>query len=229
MPITSLIDKRDNSEIIRDKIAEILFTESASQQELARQASKNPFLWALRVYTERSDPWSDFQTQPDSDENPERAPLIVNVSFNDDAFDKAASDLVERQKATGTFHIDIYGYGESGDAGVGHTRGDSNASLDAQRGARLVRNILMSAEHYYLGLRGLVHARWIDSITQYQPTYDGRLPIDRVVGMRISLQVDFSEFAPQVTGQPFEGVNVTIKRRGDGLIYLVASFPEASP
>ena len=58
--IAELIDKQDNSEIVRDQIAAILATEVANQQALATADGKDPADYKLRIYTERSNPWEAF-------------------------------------------------------------------------------------------------------------------------------------------------------------------------
>jgi len=55
--ITTLVENLDNSELICDQIAAILATESAAQQALATLAGKNPKLWKLRVFAERTNAW----------------------------------------------------------------------------------------------------------------------------------------------------------------------------
>ena len=55
--ITSLIDKRDNMEIIRDEISAILALEIANQKALALVAGKDEDDFYFRVYTEKTNPW----------------------------------------------------------------------------------------------------------------------------------------------------------------------------
>src|SRR6478735_6325253 len=97
--ITTLIDRRDNSELICDQIGAILLAESTAQQALAAGAGKNPKLWKLRVFTERTNAWemwldapSASKAKPDFDRSP-----IVNVSFDQETFDKSKGDPHERQ------------------------------------------------------------------------------------------------------------------------------------
>lgn len=220
MPITELINVRDNSEVIRDEIAAILTTETASQQSLATLASLDPDQWKLRVFLERSNPWSEFMESPDT------SPPIVNVSLDNISYDRSTSDPVQRQKATGTYHIDCYGYGVSKDvSGGGHTPGDALAAYEAQRAVRLVRNILMAGVYTYLGshLRGTVWRRWVESVTFFQPSIDGQ-QVQQVVGARLALQVDFNEFSPQVQGQPIELISAQVMRSGTLEVFLRADY-----
>lgn len=217
--ITELIDKVDTSEIIRDQIAAILLVESTRQQELATIAAKDPRLWKLSVYSERSNPWADFEEAP---EQLDVAP-IVNVAFDSANYEQAASDVVERQKTSGLFHIDCYGYGVSAATDTGHNPGDAAAAVEAHRAYRLVRNILMSAHWAFLGLRKTVWRRWPESVQVFQPQIDGQR-VQKIVGVRLSLRVDFNEFSPQVIGQPLELISATVKRNTDGRIYFVALY-----
>ena len=60
VPLTTLIDKQDNSEIIRDQIGVILANELANQQVLAAAAFKEPTEWEMNVYLERHNPIEDW-------------------------------------------------------------------------------------------------------------------------------------------------------------------------
>lgn len=218
--IAELIDKRDNSEVVRDEIAAILVTELATQQALASGAGKDPTLWSARVFAERANPWAEFLEAP---EQADGVPL-VNVSLDNVNYDASSSNAVERQKATAVYHLDCYGYGISeDDGGTGHIPGDARASLDAQRAVRLVRNILMAGTYTYLGLRGLVWRRWIQSVSMFQPALESRA-VQQIVAARIALQVDFNEFSPQVIGEPMELLSATVFREGTGEVFLQATY-----
>lgn len=216
--IAELIDKQDSFEIIRDQIAGILTLETASQQALAITAGKNPDLWKLRVFTERSNPWEELLNSQ-ADKSP-----IINIWYDNSNFDQRSSNTFERQKAEGVFNIDCYGYGQSHDVVAGgHNPGDKEAALAVQRSLRLCRNILMAAEYTYLGLRGLVWKRWPQSTTMFQPQQGGQ-NILKIVGARMALKVDFNEFSPQVEGEDLELVSIDIKRAENGQIIVEADY-----
>lgn len=224
--IDALIDKVDTFEILRDQIASILLLETQSQQALAVAASppRDPYLWALRVFSERSNPWGEFQDLPDDVERDPVQP-IVNVWWNGLQFDQSASNVVERQKGTSTFYVDCYAYATSEDiSGGGHRPGDQLAALEAHRAVRLVRNILMAATYTYLGLRGTVWRRWISAIDMMQPEQDAHAA-QRIGCARLTLQVDHSEFSPQVSGEPLELLSVGVKRAETGELYFTATYP----
>lgn len=229
MAITTLIDKQDTFEIVRDQIAIVLATEVANQMTLATNAGKDPALWDLRIFKERTNPWEQFLNLQPGDEK-SRAP-IVNIWFDNSNFEMGASNLIDRQKATSIFNIDCYGYGESMDDGAtGHTPGDLTAALEVQRAVRLVRNILMAAEYTYLGFsdedkrKGFCWLRWPQSITQFQPQLDSRR-VQQVVGSRIAFQVGFNEFSPQIEPVTLEIVDVKVfKDTIEGQLLLEAEY-----
>lgn len=227
--IDALIDKIDTSEIVRDKIAEILLAETTSQQALATTAGppKDPDDWKFRVFIERVNPWEEFLDLPDTVENPDRGFPIVNVSFDNSSFDQRHGNTVERQRATGIYFIDCLAYGVAAVDGAGHTAGDQNAAVECQRVVRLVRNILMAATHTYLDMRGVVARRWPQSIQALELPVDARNAI-QIAAIRISLAVDFNEFSPQIEGVPLEVLSVTLQRADNDQAYFVAQYGEES-
>lgn len=216
--ISELIDKKDNFEIIRDQIAGILVLEIANQMLLATEAGKDANDWKLRVLTERSNPWEQFLNNAN-----DRSPL-VNIWVENCNYDKKASNSIERQKTTAMYNIDCYGFGISSDVvSGGHKPGDREASFEVQRAIRIVRNIFMSGEYTYLGLRGLVWGRWLEGIDIFQPQQDSKA-IQKIVGARLLLSVIFNEFSPQIQPVNLELVTIDIKRAEDGLISLEADY-----
>lgn len=216
--ITELIDKVDTVEVVRDQIVAILVLETAAQKALATAASEDPRLWELRVFLERLNPWANFIDAPEQiDGHP-----IVNVSVETENFEERASDVVARQKAEAVFTIDVFGYGISeDDGGAGHIPGDMRAALEVQRAVRLVRNILMAGAYTYLGLRGTVWRRWIQSIRYHKPSIDDRT-VPQIAAARIAFAVEFSEFSPQVLGQTLELISGTVFRAETGEVLLQA-------
>lgn len=212
--IDTLIDKQDNFEIIRDQIAGILALEVASQKALAETDNKDPTLWDLKIFTERSNPWEQWLNDGEQDPTP-----IVNVWFDSSTFDVSASNTVKDQKCEGTFNIDCYGYGKSS----GYESGDELASKEVQRAIRLVRNIIMSANYTYLDLRGTVGRRFPQSITIFQAQKESP-HVQHVIGARLSLSVTFSENSPQITGNPLELVSTKVKRAEDGSVVINADY-----
>jgi hypothetical protein len=235
--ITTLIDRQDNCEVVRDQIAAILLVESLGQQELARVANKTRRDWEFRVFTERANPWVLFPSPEDdetSDSDSDDELPIVNVSLDGVTYDKGVSDIVQRQTAIGTFNIDCYAGAVSKAGTSGHLPGDEAAAFEAQRVARLVRSILMAAHYTYLDMRGVVGQRWPASLQMFQPSSDGRVanrnPLQHVMAVRLTLEVRFNEFSPQVVGQPLELISAEVKRSPTGQLLLRADYPfEESP
>ena len=215
--IPSLIDKQDTFEIVRAKITEILALETANQQALALAGGKDPALWALNIYEERSNPWEQYQDAT-SDQTP-----IINVWFETASADKRSSDRFDFQKNVGIFNIDCIAPGFSADDGQGHVPGDKAAALNAQRAVRLARNIIMASEYTYLDLRGVVAGRWPASVTMFQPSgvENAAMPI---VGARITLEVEYNEFSPQIDPVVLEGVDTQVKRLSDGQVVALATY-----
>jgi hypothetical protein len=226
VPIQSLVDKRDVSEIVRDEIAAILLAETTSQQALALAAlptPKDPDLWRLRIYTERTNPWEDFSANPDEASAGADGAPIVNVAFDNSRTDKAGSNGHERQKTIGTYHIDCYGYGISADNGSGHVAGDARAALECQRAVRLVRNWLMASIYTLLNMKGVVWSRWHEGTQTFLPQLNGGT-VQHVVAARFTLEVTFSEFSPQYEPELLELISVTVKRAETGQIFFTADF-----
>ena len=209
--IQTLITTPDSFEAIRDQIGVILAANSAAQMALATAGGLDPAPWKLRVYTERSNPW-EMVLNDQSDLSP-----VVNVWYDNGTFDAGASNTFERQKHSAVYNVDCYGFAISEADGVGHKPGDREAAFEAHRAIRLVRKILMSAHCTYLGLRSVVGRRWPRSITVFQPQIDQR-SIPGCVAARLSLEVDFNEFAPQIAETDLEEICIDIKRSDTGAI-----------
>lgn len=211
--IQSLIDKLDTFEIVRDKVAQILADEVASQKALAVTAGKDPSLWDLLIFAERGNPWEQYL----NDLTPDTLPPVVNVWFSNDAFAMPQGNVVEAQAAEGVLNIDCIGFGVSRADGAGHIAGDELAAREAHRALRLVRNILMASEYTYLGLRPAVARRWVGSRTTFQPPVSDQ-SAQKVIGARLELQVKYIETSPQYQGELMEILAIDIKRASTGQI-----------
>lgn len=220
--ITTLIDKQDSFEIVRNQIAAILALEVANQMALATGEGKDPTPWDLKIYSERSNPWEQALNEPGN------VTPIVNVWYESSNFNERSSGTVMRQDTDATYHIDCYGFGVSCEDGAGHKSGDEEAALSVQRAIRLVRNILMAAEYTYLNLRGLVGQRWPQSISIFQPQLQANY-VQSVVGGRIAFRVRFNEFSPQVAEETLDVVGIEFKRAEDGQIIVEAEYDYSTP
>jgi len=222
--LSELIDKQDNSEIIRDQIVTILKDDTEAQQILATNAGKDPANWKLRVYAERANPWEQWLNITDDNISSVDKSPIINVLLDNSSFDLAKSDIVKRQHANAIYNIDCYGLGISKADGSGQILGDEQASFEVQRAVKLVRNILMAGEtNIYLQLRGTVWGRWIESINIFQPELNAR-QAQKIVGARIKFAVSFNEFSPQYVGVPLQTVTATVKRAEDDNILIETEY-----
>lgn len=218
--INTLIDKNDTFEVVRDQIAMLLKTNVAEQMVLAAAALKDPALWDLRIFLERANPFEEFLQDEPANTSP-----IVNIWYDTQGFDRRKGNVTNRQQSDTTFNIDVYGYGVSASDGTGHKAGDKVSALEAQRGVRLVRNILMADINTYLQLpRGNVEGggfagRWIDNIQSFQPEIDER-PVANVRALRISFSTSFNEFSPQQVNAILTSIGLAVYRKETGEIYF---------
>lgn len=217
--LDQLIDKKDNFEIVRDNIAAILKLNFENQKNLAAAAGKNTELWDARVFSERANPFEEFQNAE------KQEPPIVNVWFDSSSDDDHAGDTVERQKTSGVYNIDCYAMGISQEQGTGHTPGDYISALEIHRVVRLVRNILMSAENTYLQMRGTVWRRKVTSINIFQPAAED-VSIQNIIGARIAFRVEFNEFSPQYIGEELKEISIQVQRAENGEILLELEYHE---
>lgn len=219
--IETLIDKTDNFELIRDCIASILVAEVNNQMTLATAAGRDAQDWNFAVYTERSDPIEIFRSR---NGNTEDLTPIVNVLIDMSEFPKTKSNTVNQNTSSSIFYIDVVAPAVDVDvAGGGYLPADEQASRNAQRIVRLVRNILMSAHNIYLQQRGLVWQRYIDKIEFLRP--DAQKMVTPVVsGARITFNVMFNEFSPQHTAATIDKIHVGVTRAADGQVLINQEF-----
>ncbi|MCP4677088.1 MAG: hypothetical protein GY854_16550 [Deltaproteobacteria bacterium] len=222
MPL-QLIDKQDNFEIVRDEIAAILALETLNQQALAVLAAKDPELWRFDVFTERSRPWEALS------ELEEPIVPIVNVWFDDESFatDQSYNSLLHTADP-GIFNIDILTTAlNRKNVGDGYETSDRQATLDAQRIMRLIRNILFSVpsdhtqpgqDYQFLNMRGVVGYRRIQSATVFQPDYKKQSVA--IGGARIALAVKYIETAIEGPYQNFDLLQVTATTTENGQVVM---------
>jgi hypothetical protein len=208
--LPTLLQKTDNVEIIRDQIAAIISAESISQQALATAGGEDPDLYKMQVYIERSNPWAVWLYTDDDDAGTVDISPIVNVWIDSVNFDSQRSPTQNRQHTSASILVDVYGYGRA----TGTTAGDKAAALSAQRTARWIRNWIMSDLNYRLQLGSAVSKRWVRGYQSYQPQLD-QTPQPHVLGFRVTIDVEFNEFAPINTGEPLEVINVNINSQYD--------------
>ena len=223
--ISSLIDKQDNNEIIRDKIAVILATEEANQRALATAGGKDPNNWKFDIYIERSNPWALLTHSEDGDQSD--TPL-VNVLFDNDVFDNRNSTQTERQRVKGTFFIDCYAH----KAKTKNIAGDEATSKESDRIARLVRNIIMAAPYYQLDLGfadssgyKIVYTRYILKREKFTPLDREGRAFENIIATRLTLEVEYDENSPQFTPVDIEELFVDCRKdEVTGQVYFEAEY-----
>lgn len=225
--INSLLENKDSFELVRDQIAIILKCNVEEQMTLATAGGKDPELWNLRIFTERSNPFEEFLNVVDGDPTTP----IVNIWYDSQNFDRRKGNVNRQQQCDTIFNVDIYGYGIATADGAGHQPGDKTSALEAQRASRLVRQILMADINTYLHLprgndrteTGFFAGRWVETIQSFQPEIDER-PVQNVQGIRISFNTSFLEFSPQYVNETLEEIGLTVFRSETGEIYFQKDF-----
>ena len=210
--ITTLIDKQDSNEIVRNAVAAILALEEANQRALAIAASKDPDLWEFNVFLERSNPWEDSEMP------------LVNVMFSNDTMDNKGSNQVSERCAKGQFFVDCYGSVLASSA----EHGDVLSSKDSDRVARLVRNILMSDVYTYLGLRSIVQSRLVSRREKFQPDIRNEA-YKNVVGTRLTLDVQYTELGPQAVYQNIEQIFTQVTLSDSGQVLAEVLVDNSTP
>lgn len=221
--LQSLIDKKDMFEIVDLQISSILKSEFQNQMSLATGAGKDPTLWDVRVFLERTNPHEVYLNTP-TDTRP-----VVNIWYQSSQGDMTKSNSVDRSQYTGIYNVDCYSAGvASDDLSGGHNPGDQEAAFHLHRSIRLVRNILMAGPNTYLQLqdgqgRRLVWKRSIPTVTIFQPASE-QGPIQNIMAARMTLEVDFNEFSPQYEGVLLEEIGIDCRRLDTGEIVVEVGF-----
>lgn len=200
--INELIDKQDTNEIVRNKIAIILFEEKENQKLLAIAEGKDPNEWDFSLFVERARAW-EINKMP-----------LINVSYDNDTFDNKGSTNSPFQNTRGIFYLDCY-------ASIDKTEtlsGDEATSKESEKIARLARNIIMYEQYQRLQLDGLVQLRYIVKREKFQPDIQQE-GYSNIVVTRLTLQVQYQEFALQEIPTDLEIVSgdVTISETGEVL------------
>jgi hypothetical protein len=202
--ITELLDKPDNIEKIRDRIALILKMECANQYEKAQELHlENAGDYAIGVYLEHSRPWQ--LTENSQGKNPFPLANVQALGYKRDI--EAGGETVNRKKYIAEFAIDCYANGVPDHPEYGD---DTDSTIRAWRLAGIIRKILMSGFYTYLGMRDVVRRREISETQTGSPT-DRTGNIDEsaisVTICRILISVWFHEESPQAAVAEFEGIS----------------------
>jgi len=220
--ITSLIDKRDNMEIIRDEIAAILALEITNQKALAVVAGQDPNDYDFAIYTEKTSPWELLE-----DENGKitgQSPL-VNVYLESASINNSKASDVTLSVFTVRFNLDCLSAKNHKLIDGQISRGDELAARDVQRISRLCRNILMSAVYKRLNYGGILGNRSFSGITMFQPQF-GVVPAQHTVGARIVYTADITEYSPEYDAPIMDLIQGQSTRGDDGKVLFDITFPD---
>lgn len=179
--IDILIDKKDNFELVKYKIASILKSEIENQKILAKEKSN---LYDIKVFVDKSNPlsiYSEAQYQNEKGQLP-----VINVIFDSDDLTLEGSANVGRQKVRGTFYIDCYAFKNK----EINKEADEEASREADRIGTIARNILMHDSYRVLSMNKVVVRRYI---TKREKMINQNNSAETVAVMRLILEVLYLE------------------------------------
>ena len=183
--INVLIDKKDNFELIKYKIASIIKSELENQKKLAREISEDKAKnYDIKVFIDKVNPlsiYSESQTQNEKGQLP-----IVNITFDGDDLTLEGSSNIGQQKVRGTYYIDCYAF-KNKKAGK---EGDEEVSREADRIGTIIRNILMFDNYIVLDMRGIVVRRYV---TKREKMINQNSSAENVSAMRLIFEVEYLE------------------------------------
>lgn len=183
--INVLIDKKDNFELIKYKIASIIKSELENQKKLAREISEDKAKnYDIKVFIDKVNPlsiYSESQTQNEKGQLP-----IVNITFDGDDLTLDGSSNIGQQKVRGTYYIDCYAFKNKK---VGK-EGDEEVSREADRIGTIIRNILMFDNYIVLDMQGIVVRRYV---TKREKMINQNSSAENVSAMRLIFEVEYFE------------------------------------
>ena len=186
--------------LVRDQIVAILLAELANQRTLAIADSDPPTPFEIGITREKTIPWNTEADFP-----------LCNVSYDTGNVLTSASPATSDQKGDHFYNLDIYVSVPTEDSGGTGLQGDEGSAIEGVRVAGIIYFIIMAGLNTRLQLRGIVGHRIIREILPFQPTF-GDNPLEHVSAFRLRLEVRHGEAVPQLTGNPLEGLDLTLKR-----------------
>ena len=205
--IDFLIDKPDNIELIRDQLCAILKTECIAQQKLASD-KLDAADYRIGIWKEKSRPW---QLTEDSEK---KYPFpLVNIQLMGFNSDTPHGSTFGQKKYVAQFFLDCYAHGEFGSDGSD----DTDSTIKAWKVGRVIRNILTSEHHAYLGLRGTVRDYCITEGKTGDPR-NNEQSAQSITICRLILSVDYYEDSPQVEGVKWEYGFILTSPNGEVLV-----------
>jgi len=190
--ITELIEAADNVELVRDQIAALLSLELQNQHELAKNAgTKDADDYDIEIYVENSRP---YDTTDDDD-----IISLVNIVCQQ-VTAPHSNPRMGNQKSQAIFDIYCIANGNS----LGDFRDDKSATFRAWKIMRLIRQIVMSEQYAYLGMRRIVTSRTFTKMESGTPN-PGSQGAKFFSVIKASLEVQFVEGFIDGPSVPFDG------------------------
>ena len=194
--INERFSEPDNIEIIRDQIAGIVSLEMEEQYKMALDdddpVSEDYF---ARVLVENDEPLAC------GGDNADIFPL-VNISVDNRSLVEGTG-AVNSDRAKAVMFLDCYQIGNNSGIFAGR-----KATIKAWKLARCVRRILRSDYYKYLRLRGIVSDVKITEMKAGVPAMNDSSI--KVVLVRLTVEVTYTEDAPAVKGESLEIIPVQI-------------------
>jgi hypothetical protein len=213
--LQELITLQSGTQIVIDKIAEIIVNELTNQQALAAGLGEDPDLYKARVYTQRFNPLDQFEN--------DKTPLI-NIEMSDDSTSLSVTGTSGKNQKSTSIFIDCYGAGQAGSNGTGQIVADKSAAMEANRISSLIRYILTSDINDNIQLdRKLVNSVVLVSEQFFVPDFDSRQS-GPVCAMRLTLQCNINDQVIVNNGVPLESIVVDIERDDSGQVYTTVEY-----
>lgn len=209
-----LLEKPDNVELIRDQLCAILKVECTAQRELA-SGKPDAQDYRIGIWKDKTRPWS--LTEDSEKKNP--FPL-VNVQLRGFKLDNPGGGTFGQKKYVASFHLDCYAHGEFG----GEEPDDTDSAVKAWKIGRVIRNIVTSEHHAYLGLRGIVRDYRITEGTTGDPR-NNEQSAQSVTICRLVLTVEYYEDSPQAEAGVFEEYNLVSSSPNGEVLFKMTGEP----
>jgi len=212
--IKFLLEKPDNVELIRDQLCAILKVETTAQHELAK-GKPDEADYRIGIWKDKTRPWSL------TEDSEKKKPFpLVNVQLRGFKLDIPGGGQFGQKKYSATFHLDCYAHGDFDT----EEPDDTDSAVKAWKIGRVIRNIITSEHHAYLGLRGTVREYKITEGTTGDPRNEEQ-SAQSVTICRLILTVDYYEDAPQVEGVEFKEYNFVTSSPNGEVLFDITGEP----
>lgn len=212
MALQALFSRNLNAHIACDAVAAILAAEEENQRTLALELGQNPEPLRVRIYTGRAAPISDWiDITSDTDTSP-----IVNVRLERTEY--TGGNVIEQQMCQVRISIECFAVGCASNLPEGFFHAEE-LSLDRLRQVvGFVRGVIMAAENTYLGMRGVVTKRWLESEAYLPVDFEQDPRAQHVRACKISLVVETYEVSPQTQPVQLGSLRVRLIRQSNGQV-----------